>query len=68
MDSKVSLEIEGLASAQLVRADVAQPKWLAFPFAALAWGMTQRAGDVQLRSTPGESGSGGDGDVRRPAT
>jgi len=57
MDSKVAVEIEGLASAQLVRADVAQPKWLAFPFAALAWGMTQRAGDVQLGSTSGESGT-----------
>ena len=55
MDSKVAVEIEGLASAQLVRADVAQPKWLAFPFAALAWGITQRAGDLQVKSTLGES-------------
>jgi hypothetical protein len=55
MDPKVTVEIEGLASAQLVRPDVAQAKWLAFPFAALAWGMTQRAGDVQ--STPRESGT-----------
>jgi len=31
MDSKVAVEIEGLASAQLVRPDVAQAKWLAFP-------------------------------------
>ena len=57
MDSKVSVEIEGLASAQLVRPDVAQAKWLAFPFAALAWGMTQRAGDVQLKSMRRESGT-----------
>jgi hypothetical protein len=27
------------------------------PFAALAWGMTQRARDVQLKSTPRESGT-----------
>ena len=66
MDSKVTVEIEGLASAQLVRADVAQAKWLAFPFAALAWGMTQRAGDVQLKSTS-QRVNGRDGDVRRPA-
>ena len=57
MDSKVAVEIEGLASAQLVRPDVAQAKWLAFPFAALAWGMTQRAGDVQLKSTLRETGT-----------
>ena len=57
MDSKVAVEIEGLASAQLVRPDVAQAKWLAFPFAALAWGMTQRAGDVKLKSMPRESGT-----------
>jgi hypothetical protein len=57
MDSKVAVEIEGLAFAQLVRPDVAQAKWLAFPFAALAWGMTQRAGDVQLKSAPRDSGT-----------
>ena len=56
MDSKVDVEIEGLASAPLVRQDVAQAKWLAFPFAALAWGMTQRAGDVRLKSAR-ESGT-----------
>ena len=56
MDSKVTVEIEGLASAQLVRPDVAQAKCLASPFAALAWGMTQRAGDVQLKSAR-ESGT-----------
>jgi len=53
MDSKVAVEIEGLASAQLVRPDVAQAKWLAFPFAALAWGMTQRTGDVRMACRPG---------------
>ena len=56
MDSKVAVEIEGLAAAQLVRPDVAQAKWVAFPFAALAWGMTQRAGDVRLKSAR-ESGT-----------
>jgi hypothetical protein len=42
MDSKISVEVCGIASAQLVRPDVAQAKWLAFPFAAMAWGITQR--------------------------
>lgn len=55
MDPKVIAEIEGVASAQLVRPDVAQAKWLAFPFAALAWGMTQRTGDVQMVRAPGHS-------------
>jgi hypothetical protein len=53
MDSKLAVEIEGVASAQLVRPDVAQAKWLAFPFAALAWGMTRRTGDVQMGCAPG---------------
>ena len=55
MDSKMTVEIEGLASAQLVRPDVAEAKWLAFPFAALAWGMTQHValhGDVRLQWAP----------------
>jgi hypothetical protein len=39
MDSKVEVEIEGVASAQLIRPDVAETKWLAFPLAAFAWGM-----------------------------
>jgi len=38
MDSKVEVEIEGVASAQLIRPDVAETKWLAFPLAAFAWG------------------------------
>jgi hypothetical protein len=42
MDSKVVVEIEGVASAQLIRPDVAEAKWLAFPLAALAWGMGER--------------------------
>jgi hypothetical protein len=42
MNSKMTVEVEGVASAQLVRPDVAQAKWLAFPLAAMAWGMTQR--------------------------
>jgi hypothetical protein len=41
MDLKTSLPLEGAASAQLVRPDVAQASWLAFPFAAVAWGMSQ---------------------------
>ena len=40
MTSMTTVEIEGAASAQLVRPDVAQTEWLAFPFTALAWGMT----------------------------
>jgi hypothetical protein len=36
MDSKMIVEVEGIASAQLVRPDVAQAKWLAFPLAAFA--------------------------------
>jgi hypothetical protein len=55
MDSNAIVEIEGLASAQLMRPDVAEAKWLAFPFAALAWGMTQRTGDVQMVRAPGHS-------------
>jgi hypothetical protein len=41
MDSTLTVQMEGVASAQLVRPDVAQAKWLAFPFAALAWGMSR---------------------------
>jgi len=42
MDSKIAADVAGIASAQLIRPDVAQAKWLAFPLAAMAWGMTQR--------------------------
>ena len=42
MDSRMTVQVEGIASAQLVRPDVAQAQWLAFPFAAMAWGMTER--------------------------
>ena len=42
MDSMITVEVAGIASAQLIRPDVAQAKWLAFPLAAMAWGMTQR--------------------------
>jgi hypothetical protein len=42
MDSKIAAEVAGIASALLIRPDVAQAKWLAFPLAAMAWGMTQR--------------------------
>jgi hypothetical protein len=57
MDSKVVVEFEGVASAQLVRPDVAEAKWLAFPFAALAWGMTRRTGGIQLKRAADESGA-----------
>ena len=53
MDSKAIVEIEGAASAQLVRPDVAQAKWLAFPLAALAWRITQHAGGVRLEHAAG---------------
>ena len=42
MDSKITVDVEGIASAQLVRPDVAQPKWLAFPVAARVWSMSRR--------------------------
>jgi hypothetical protein len=51
MDSRITAEVEGVASAQLVRPDVAQVEWLAFPLAAIAWGMTYRAtvqGDARV--------------------
>ena len=41
MDSKVTVEIEGAASAQLIRPDVAQAQWLASPLAAWAWRISQ---------------------------
>jgi hypothetical protein len=51
MDMQTTVPLEGVASAQLVRPDVPEAKWLAFPFAALAWGMSRHMvvqGDVQL--------------------
>jgi hypothetical protein len=42
MDSKIVVDVEGIVSAQLVRPDVAQPKWLAFPVATRVWSMSQR--------------------------
>lgn len=50
MDSQMTVEMEGAASAQLVRPDVAQAQWLASPFALLAWRISQRTAvrrDVQ---------------------
>jgi hypothetical protein len=52
MESKMTVEVEGIASAQLVRPDVAQAKWLAFPFAAMAWGMTERPGMREAARQP----------------
>lgn len=37
MDTKMTLEVEGAASAQLIRPDVAHAQWLASPLAAWAW-------------------------------
>lgn len=42
MDSNITIEVTGIASAQLIRPDVARAEWLAFPLAAMAWGITQR--------------------------
>jgi hypothetical protein len=52
MDSKMTIEVEGVASAQLVRPDVAQAKWLAFPWAAVAWGMSQRMANPNAAQQP----------------
>lgn len=52
MNSRMTVEVEGIASAQLVRPDVAQAKWLAFPFAAMAWGMTERSGMRHVAQQP----------------
>ena len=43
MDSKVTVEMEGAASAQLIRPDVAHAQWLASPLAAWAWRISQHA-------------------------
>ena len=37
MDSRMTVDMEGAASAQLIRPDVAQAQWLASPLAAWAW-------------------------------
>jgi hypothetical protein len=42
MDSRMTVEIEGAASAQLIRPDVAHAQWLASPFAVWAWRVCRR--------------------------
>jgi hypothetical protein len=42
MNPKIVVDVEGIVSAQLVRPDVAQPKWLAFPVAARGWSISER--------------------------
>ena len=45
MDLKMTVEMEGAASAQLIRPDVAQAQWLASPLAVWAWRICQRTAD-----------------------
>src|SRR5262245_33128460 len=39
MQSKITVEVQGLASAQLVRPDVARAQWLVHPIALHVWGL-----------------------------
>jgi hypothetical protein len=41
MHSMITAEVLGLASAQLVRPDVAQAQWLVYPIALHIWGVRQ---------------------------
>jgi len=53
MNQRTTVHVEGIASAQLVRPDVAQPQWLTYPFAARVWSMGQRLsrqGEASLES------------------
>jgi hypothetical protein len=43
MDSNMTVEMAGAASAQLIRPDVANAQWMAFPLAAWAWRIEERA-------------------------
>jgi hypothetical protein len=45
MDSMMTVELEGAASAQLIRPDVAHAQWLASPFAAWAWRVCRRTAE-----------------------
>jgi hypothetical protein len=42
MDSRMTIEMEGAASAQLIRPDVARAQWLASPLAAWAWRISEQ--------------------------
>ena len=52
MNSLMTVEVEGAASAQLVSPDVAEAKWLAFPLAAMAWGMSQLVANSNAAPRP----------------
>ena len=42
MHSKIAVEVLGLASAQLVRPDVARAQWLVHPIALHVWGLREQ--------------------------
>ena len=42
MHSKITVEVLGLASAQLVRPDVARAQWLVHPIALHVWGLRRQ--------------------------
>jgi hypothetical protein len=42
MHSKITVEVQALASAQLVRPDVARAQWLVYPIALHVWGLHQQ--------------------------
>ena len=61
MDPRMTVEMEGAASAQLIRPDVAHAKWMASPFAAWAWRICQRRADqgfVQQQLVASETDEG----------
>ena len=61
MDSRMTVEMEGAASAQLIRPDVAHAQWLASPFAMWAWRISQRLGDqgfVEQQLVSGDADEG----------
>ena len=61
MDLKMTVEMEGAASAQLIRPDVAQAQWLASPLAVWAWRICQHTVDqgfVERQLVPSETDEG----------
>lgn len=61
MDLKMTVEMEGAASAQLIRPDVAQAQWLASPLAVWAWRICQGTADqgfVERQLVPSETDEG----------
>jgi hypothetical protein len=61
MDPRMTVEMEGAASAQLIRPDVAHAQWMASPFAAWAWRICQRTADqgfVQQQPVASETDEG----------